>query len=99
MIPLGVEVFVATESVDMRYGFERLGGIVRERMRREPRSKNGNRCTDPTSTARPGYAAVAAGTAGTVIGPIGNSSSFGSSPARVARQRFGARSMYLSRGQ
>ena len=58
-----------------------------------------NRCTDPTSTARPGYAAVAAGTAGTVIGPIGNSSSFGSSPARVARQRFGASSMYLSRGQ
>ncbi len=40
MIPRGVEVFVATEAVDMRYGFERLGGIVRERMRREPRSKN-----------------------------------------------------------
>ena len=40
MIPRGVEVFVATEPVDMRFGFERLGGIVRERMRREPRSKN-----------------------------------------------------------
>lgn len=40
MIPCGVEVFVATEPVDMRFGFERLGGIVRERMRREPRSKN-----------------------------------------------------------
>jgi transposase len=40
VIPRGVEVFVATEAVDMRYGFERLGGIVRERMRREPRSKS-----------------------------------------------------------
>jgi len=39
MIPQGVDVFVATEPVDMRYGFERLGGIVRERMGREPRSK------------------------------------------------------------
>jgi len=40
VIPRGIEVFVATEPVDMRFGFERLGGIVRERMRREPRSKN-----------------------------------------------------------
>ncbi len=40
MIPHGTEVFVATEPVDMRYGIERLGGIVRERMQREPRSKN-----------------------------------------------------------
>lgn len=39
MIPQGVEVFVATEPVDMRLGFERLGGLVRERMRREPRSR------------------------------------------------------------
>lgn len=39
MIPQGVEIFVAVEPVDMRLGFERLGGIVRERMRREPRSK------------------------------------------------------------
>jgi transposase len=39
VIPLGVEVFVATEPVDMRYGVERLGGIVRERMGREPRSR------------------------------------------------------------
>jgi transposase len=34
-----VEVFVSIEPVDMRFGFERLGGIVRERMGREPRSK------------------------------------------------------------
>lgn len=39
MIPQGVEIFVAVEPVDMRFGFERLGGLVRERMRREPRSK------------------------------------------------------------
>lgn len=39
MIPQGVEVFVATEPVDMRLGFERLGGLVRERMGREPRSR------------------------------------------------------------
>lgn len=39
MIPQGVEIFVATEPVDMRLGFERLGALVRERMKREPRSK------------------------------------------------------------
>lgn len=39
MIPQGVEIFIAIEPVDMRFGFERLGGIVRERMRREPRSR------------------------------------------------------------
>src|SRR3954471_18052573 len=39
MIPHGGGFFVAARAVDMRLGFERLGGIVRERMRREPRSK------------------------------------------------------------
>lgn len=39
MIPLGVEIFVATQPVDMRLGIERLGGLVRERMKREPRSR------------------------------------------------------------
>ena len=34
MIPQGVEIFVAVEPVDMRLGFERLGGLVRERMAR-----------------------------------------------------------------
>jgi transposase len=38
MIPAGVQVFVALEPVDMRYGFERLSGMVRERMGYEPRS-------------------------------------------------------------
>lgn len=39
MIPQGVEIYVATEPVDMRFGFERLGGLVREKMKREPRSR------------------------------------------------------------
>lgn len=39
MIPVGVEIFVALEPVDMRFGMERLGGLVRERMQREPRCK------------------------------------------------------------
>lgn len=39
MIPVGAEIYVATEPVDMRFGFERLGGLVRERMKREPRSR------------------------------------------------------------
>lgn len=39
MIPHGVEIFVAVEPVDMRFGFERLGALVRERMKREPRSR------------------------------------------------------------
>lgn len=38
MIPAGVQVFVALEPVDMRYGFERLAGLVRERIGYEPRS-------------------------------------------------------------
>lgn len=38
MIPAGVQVFVALEAVDMRFGFERLSGMVRERMGYEPRS-------------------------------------------------------------
>jgi transposase len=39
IIPQGVEIFVATEPVDMRLGFERLGALVRDRMKREPRSR------------------------------------------------------------
>jgi len=38
MIPAGVQVYVALEPVDMRFGFERLSGVVRERMGYEPRS-------------------------------------------------------------
>ncbi len=38
MIPAGVEVFVATTPVDLRYGFERLSGIALERMGQNARS-------------------------------------------------------------
>lgn len=39
MIAHGVPIYIALEPVDMRLGSERLGGLVRERMRAEPRSR------------------------------------------------------------
>src|SRR5690349_20128161 len=39
MIAHGLPVYVALEPVDMRFGYERLGGIVRERMQAEPRTR------------------------------------------------------------
>lgn len=39
MIAHGLPVYVALAPVDMRFGYERLGGIVRERMQAEPRSR------------------------------------------------------------
>lgn len=38
MIPAGIQVFVVLEPVDMRFGFERLSGLVRERVGYEARS-------------------------------------------------------------
>jgi transposase len=38
MIPHGVEVFVGLEPVDLRWSFDRLSGIVQERIGRDPRS-------------------------------------------------------------
>jgi transposase len=38
MIPAGVQVFVALEPVDLRFGFERLSGWVRERIGYDARS-------------------------------------------------------------
>lgn len=38
MIPSGVEVFVGLEPIDLRWGFDRLSGIVTERIRRDTRS-------------------------------------------------------------
>jgi transposase len=38
MIAHGLPIYVALEPVDMRLGSERLGALVRERMRAEPRS-------------------------------------------------------------
>ena len=37
MIPAGVQVFVSLSPVDMRYGFERLSGLIRERVGYEAR--------------------------------------------------------------
>jgi len=39
VIPRGVEVFVALEPIDLRWSFDRLAGIVGERLGREPRSR------------------------------------------------------------
>jgi transposase len=39
MISHGLPIYVALEPVDMRWGFERLGGLVRERMGLEPRAR------------------------------------------------------------
>ena len=39
MIAHGLPIYIALEPVDMRLGYERLGGIVREEMRAEPRSR------------------------------------------------------------
>lgn len=39
MIAHGIPIFIALEPVDMRFGSERLGGLVREKMRAEPRSR------------------------------------------------------------
>jgi transposase len=38
MIPHGVEIFVGVEPIDLRWGFDRLSGIVSERIARPPRS-------------------------------------------------------------
>ena len=39
MISHGLPVYIALEPTDLRYGIERLGGLVRERMQAEPRSR------------------------------------------------------------
>ena len=39
MIAHGLPIYVALEPVDMRMGGERLGAMVRERMRAEPWSR------------------------------------------------------------
>lgn len=37
MIPSGVDVFIGIDPIDLRWSFDRLSGIVNERMGREPR--------------------------------------------------------------
>lgn len=39
MIPHGVEVFVGLEPIDLRWGFDRLAGLVTERLGRDSRSR------------------------------------------------------------
>lgn len=39
MIAHGLPIYMALEPVDMRLGAERLGALVRDRMRAEPRSR------------------------------------------------------------
>jgi transposase len=39
MIAHGLPVYVALAPVDMRFGYERLGGLVRDKMQAEPRSR------------------------------------------------------------
>jgi transposase len=38
MIPHGVEIFVGVEPIDLRWGFDRLSGLVSESIARPPRS-------------------------------------------------------------
>ncbi|MDY7224735.1 IS66 family insertion sequence element accessory protein TnpB [Hyalangium rubrum] len=38
MIPHGVEIFVGLEPIDLRWGFERLAGLVETRLERPARS-------------------------------------------------------------
>lgn len=38
MIPSGVEIYVALESVDMRLSFDRLAGLAKEQVGYDPRS-------------------------------------------------------------
>ena len=38
MIPRGVEIYLGTEPIDLRWGFDRLCGVVSERIGRRPRS-------------------------------------------------------------
>ena len=38
MIPHGVEVFVGLESIDLRWGFDRLAALVSDRVGRDARS-------------------------------------------------------------
>jgi transposase len=39
VIGQGLPIYVALEPADMRFAYERLGGLVRQRMQSEPRSK------------------------------------------------------------
>lgn len=38
MIPRGVEIYLGLEPIDLRWGFDRLCGVVSDRIGRRPRS-------------------------------------------------------------
>jgi transposase len=38
MIPEGVEIYVGLDPIDLRWGFDRLSGVIIERIGRRPRS-------------------------------------------------------------
>ena len=38
MIPHGVDIYFGVEPIDLRWGFDRLSGVVTERIGRRPRS-------------------------------------------------------------
>jgi transposase len=38
VIPRGVEIYLGLELIDLRWGFDRLCGVVQERIGRRPRS-------------------------------------------------------------
>lgn len=38
MIPTGVQIFVATAPIDLRYSFDRLSGLAKEQVGYDPRS-------------------------------------------------------------
>jgi transposase len=38
MIPRGVEIYVALDPIDLRWGFDRLCGVIAERLGRQARS-------------------------------------------------------------
>ena len=38
MIPSGVEIFLGLDPIDLRWGFNRLAGVVVEQLGHEPRS-------------------------------------------------------------
>ena len=59
MIPHGVDIYFGVEPIDLRWGFDRLCGIVSERIGRRPRSGAlfafFNRVADAFGLEDPGY--------------------------------------------
>jgi hypothetical protein len=53
VISQGLPIYMALEPVDMRMGYERLGGLVRERMRAAPAPSSCTRSWTPGSSSYP----------------------------------------------